>query len=229
MSDALPQRLAVGVAALRDGNAARAVDLLGPVAESEDLAEAEDLRDIRARVCTLYAQALLASGRASEARRPLLAARDLLTALGDEDGLAAVEELQGQIADALSDAFQATARRRTQQALAERSVEDILAEAPADRHTALLVERATAALDVGRPAEAERIARRALPRAEDEGDLRHQVLALLVLARTAEPARAWLEEARRRADDADAFNLLGFVVKTADSLGVTLQTSEAHG
>jgi len=228
MTDALPQRLAEGVAALRDGKASQAVDLLQPVAESADLAAAEDLRDIRARVLTLYAQALLAAGRASDARRPLFDARELLQALGDPDGMAAVEELQTHVSEAISERFQAAARRRTLTALAERDVDELLADTPADRQLEVLVERATAALEVGRPAEAEALARRALPRAEEGLDLRHQVLSLLVLARCAEHPHAWLEEARRRADEADAFNLLGFVVKTADDLGLTLQTRGIH-
>lgn len=224
----LPQRLAEGVAALRDGDAEGAVDLLGPVATDEELAAATDLRDIRARVCTLYAQALLAAGRPSEARHPLQDARDLLTDLGDPDGLAAVEELQSTLSEALSDAFQAQARRRTLRDKADADVDTILADVPPARHAPVLVEHATACLDVGRTDTARELAERALSAAEAHEDLRHQVLSLLVLARSSDTPAEPLEEARRRADAADAFNLLSFVVKTAEQVGVTLQDAGGH-
>lgn len=228
MSD-LALVLSDGVTALREGDTARAVELLGVVAEDAALAEASDLRDVRLRVLTLYAQALLDAGQASRARHPLQHARDLATTLGDPEASTAIAELEERIGTALSERFAAQARSRTLRALAERDIDDLLAEAPDDRHLAVLVERASAALEVDRPDEARRLAERTLHGATARDDLRHQVLALLVLARaTPGQASAHLEEARRRCDDADAFDLLAFVVQAADQAGVRLTTRGVH-
>lgn len=225
----LPQLLSEGVEALRDGNPDRAVETLRIVADDPQLAAAQDLQDIRLRVLTLYAQALLDAGQASAARHPLQGARDLAATLGASEAAAAIEELEARIGEAISATFAAQARSRTLRALAARPVEELLAEAPADRHPALLVERAAAALEVDRPEEAVELAERALDLATEHSDLRHQVMALLALSR-AQPARIreHLEEARRRCDEADAFDLLAFVVRAAEEADLSLATAGVH-
>lgn len=225
----LAQQLADGVQALRDGRPHKAVEWLRPVAEDPELADAVELRDIYARTCSLYAQALLEAGSASEARKPVRRALEALQAIGDTEGIQAVETLQARIADAISATFQAAATRRRLRALAERSVEDVLDGVDDElRHPPLLVERAAAALEVGRTPEAADIARRALDVAQRTGDLRHQVLARLTWAR-AEPARAGalLEEARLAADNHDDFTLIGAIARAAEELGHDFASPDA--
>lgn len=225
--NALATQLAEGVQALRDGDAVRATELLAPVAEDSDLAAAHDLADVRARVQTLYAQALLQAGQASRARHPLATARELLTELGDEAGLAAVAELEQQIGEAISAAFAARGRARSIRAETDRELEDRLDSVPPSARPALLVERATARLDAGDASGARPLASRALDLATQASDVRHQVLAGLILARAStdpEEARDYLQQAHRRADLADEFNLVGFVAKAASEAGIPLNT-----
>ncbi|MFK7931587.1 MAG: hypothetical protein AB8H79_25630 [Myxococcota bacterium] len=221
-------QLTEGLQALREGRPKDAVELLAPVATDDELAAAEELQDIYARVCSLYAQALLESGRPSEARVPLRAALEALTALGDADGTRAVTELQEQIGVAITADFQEQARRRTLRALADKDPDELLAGVTSpEQKAALLVERATAAVSAGRPTEATTLAHRARDFAIEHADVRHVVLAGMVLAQAQpELALQHLEDARRRADEADEFNLVGAVAKAAEAAGLALPDHE---
>jgi tetratricopeptide (TPR) repeat protein len=229
MSDDLAQQLADGVNALRDGRPERAVECLGPVVDDDDLAASDDLRDIFARACSLYAQALLHAGRPSEARRPVRRALELLEAIGDTGGIAAVQDLQAQIAQAIADDFAASANRRRLRALAEQPVDQVL-DGVEDlaRHAPLLVERAAAALEVGRGPEAVDIARRAVDAAQATGDLRHEVLARLTWARADPSATAeQLQVAHQAADRHDDFTLVGAIARAAEELGHAIAPPDA--
>ncbi len=220
----LAMTLAEGVQALREGDPGRAVPLLRTVVDDPDLSTDPDFRDIHARACSLLAQALLESGEPGSARRPLQQALEHLEALGDTEGQAAVKALQQRVGEAISEHFQAAARRRELRALADRPVEDVL-QGVSDpiRRAALLVRKATAALEVQRLADAATLAEAARDQAASVGDVRHQVLAGLALAR-ARPAEAarHLEAARAVADAADEANLVGAVAQAAAELGIDL-------
>jgi tetratricopeptide (TPR) repeat protein len=223
--DDLARDLASGVAALRKGDFVAAVDPLRAVATHADLAQTEDLRDIWARANSLYAQALLGAGRPGEARVPLRRALDALSALGDAEGVAEVEALQAQVGTAMADLFQAQARRRSARRLADQPWEQLVdGVTDPERRASLLLERASAALDLGRAVEARSIADVALDVARAAQDVRHTVMAHLALARTFsadDPAStvAHLELARAEADHADETALVGIAAKAAAELG----------
>ncbi len=220
----LAQRFVDGLAALRAGEADRAATLLAEVCADPDLATAPDLRDFYARACSMRAQALLLAGRPAEARRPLRDALDVLATLGDDAALAEVTALQAQIGEAMSQDFQAMARRREQRAAAARPLAEALAAAsgPAAQADAA-IKWSGGALADGRPAEAADAARVAAEIAAAAGDVRHEVLARIAWSH-ADPsaAVAQLELARARADAADEFNLVGAVARAAEQLDVTL-------
>lgn len=93
-------RLAAGVRLLREGRAAEAAAALEIVCRDPELAAAQDMRDIRARSFSLYAQALWKSGRPADALPYLEAALRLTRALGDVEGTQEVEALRQEIRDA---------------------------------------------------------------------------------------------------------------------------------
>lgn len=98
--ETLAARLAGGVRLLREGKPAEAAADLDVVCRDPDLAAAQDLRDVRARAMSLYAQALWKSGRPAEALPYLEAALRLARALGDVEGTQEVDALRQQLRDA---------------------------------------------------------------------------------------------------------------------------------
>lgn len=220
----LAQRLAEGVSALREGRAAAAAELLEPVATDPELAGSAELRNIYARVSSLYAQALLESGRPAAARVPVRAALDALSRLGDAVGTRVVTQLQERIAEAIAANFQDQARQRALRELAKRDPEELLAEfSTIEAKLPVMVKRANAARVVGDWTLARELGHRAAALADGAGDTRHFVLATILLAEVEpELAMQHLERARRRADAADEFNLVGAVAKAAAAAGVEL-------
>ena len=99
-ADTLAARLALGLRLLREGKAAEAAAELEVVCRDPDLAGAPDLRDVRARAMSLYAQALWKSGHSAEALPYLEAGLRLARALGDVEGTQEIEALRQQIRDA---------------------------------------------------------------------------------------------------------------------------------
>lgn len=227
----LADRLAHGVRALRERRPAEAVDALAPVAADPELAAAEDLRDVRARVLALYAQALLESGRPAEAEPVVRDAIRLVRRLGDKAGLEEVRGLQDRVVKALVEAADQARRREEQARVAATPLDVLLAGATDDRARAeALVKKAVALADVG-DASGAALARDALDAATRAADVTWQVFALVALARH-EPhaASEHLRSAARVADDADEFNLISVVVEASRTLGVPLPTHPgAHG
>jgi hypothetical protein len=227
----LAERVAAGVRALRDHRPAQAVIELGAVAADPELAAAPDLRDVRARVLALYAQALLESGRPTEAEPVVRDAIRLVRRLGDRAGLDEVRGLQDRIVKALVEASDQARRLEEQARIAATPLEALLADAPDDRARAeALVKKAVALADVGDPSGGA-LAREALAAATRAADVTWQVFARVALARH-EPhdAAHHLHEAARAADEADEFNLISVVVEACRALGVALPTHPgAHG
>ena len=221
---AVTDTLAAGVQALRDGQAEEAARLFDEACSDEAFSTQPDLRDLYARACSLHAQALLFAGRPARARKPLRRALDLLEALHDDDGLQAVRALEKQVGEAMAEDFAAMARRREQQALSRRSMDEAVAGIEAASVRAeILVKWGLGALSDGRADEAGAAAHRAIAEAQSCGNIKHEVLARLALA-SIEPDRAvaHLEAARACADAADEFNLVGAVARAAEQAGVSL-------
>lgn len=225
----LARRLLDGMAALRDARFDEARAALTEVAEDPDLAAADDLVDVRARACTLLVQAMLGAHALDDAGRWLDEAERLLGRLGDRDGLAEVRALRRQRADALTDrARKAQAAERLAR-LAATPLDEIRSRAPSPPALLdLLVQKANAEVEAGRPDEAADVAREALELAERLDSVRGEVLARMSLAR-AEPgcAQEQLALAWSRAERADEFNLVGAVARAAELAGVELPT--LHG
>jgi hypothetical protein len=99
-SEWLAARLAAGLRLLREGKAAEAAVELEVVCRDPELAGAQDLRDVRARALSLYAQALWKSDRARDALPFLEAALRLARALGDVEGTQEIEAMRQQVRDA---------------------------------------------------------------------------------------------------------------------------------
>lgn len=221
----LADRVRRGVDALKQGRPAEAVDALEPVATDPAFETQGDLADIRARVWSLLAQALLEAGRPHEADPWARRALQAVTDLGDEQGEQAVRALHQRIFAAATDLH----RQRTAiERVASTDVDELLAgaEGPQER-AGVLVEKANAEARVGRAAAATDLARRALAIARGADAAREQVLALLVLAE-AQPdeASGHLHAAWAIAEAADESTLVGAVARAAGTAGVRLPTLE---
>lgn len=222
----LARRLLEGIEALRAQRHDEAVEALREVASDPLLAAAADLVDIRARACTLLAQALLGSDALDAALEWLDEAERLFARLDDRDGLAEVRALRRQRTDLLADrARKAQAAERLAR-LAATPLDELRARAPSKPALMeLLVQKANAEVEADRLTDAAAIAGEALELALALDSIRGEVLARMSLAR-AEPARAaeQLELAWRRAERADEFNLVGAVARAAELAGVELPT-----
>jgi len=220
----LPERIRAGVEALRDGRPVEAVEALEPVATDPAFNTQDDLIDVRARVYSLLAQALLGAGRARDADEWARAALELALRLGDLPGEAEIRALQVEIRTANAQALQRLAEKKESRRIAQIPADVLLSgtEDPVEQ-AALLVKKANAEADAGRAEEGVAFARRALERALSAKALREEVLARLSIARC-DPASAVeeLTAAWRRAEAEDDFTLVGAVARAADLAGVTL-------
>lgn len=218
--------LLAGVHALQAGQPRKARALLEVVADDPVLAKATDLRDVRARACSLLAQACLNDEDATAADRWAMEAMRLLRAEDDPVGLAAVRSLHVDIRSGL-DAAQRRRLAADQEAkLATISVDELLADAPTPQLRAdRLVKKAQAELTAGRADEAAVVARLALQEAIEHDLIRERTLARTTLARAdASVAPSALHDAWADASAHDEFNLVGIIARTAERLGVTLPT-----
>lgn len=198
-----------------------AVVALEAVASDAGFRSQPDLADVRARVASLLAQALLGAGRAAEAEPHARQALQAARALG-EGGTEARTLLQAILADLARAEQAARQARRTAETPLDRLLEGIEGD---EALAAVLVRKANAEVDVGRPAQALPLARRALAHAIACGSLREEVLARMTVARAApEEAEAELRSAWQRAEAADDFNLVGAVARAARLSGVALPT-----
>jgi hypothetical protein len=225
MSDLdLAARLARGVQALADGHAQAARSDLQIVWDDGELAAATDLQDVRARVGSLLAQALLEVGEPELADRACRDTLRVLRRLGDKAGMDAVRELQDQAVRRLADHAQAQQNRAEAARVAETPLDELLRghDTP-EAQAAVFVRKATALLERGTPIPAIPLAERALHLAREHALVTWEVFARLVLARSA-PSRA--HEQLRAALDAAAgageFNLVSTIARTAEEAGLSL-------
>ncbi len=220
----LATALLEGTEALRLGRPGRAAERLALVVSHSGLNSAPDMADVRVRARSLYAQALLESGRPTEAEPPVLDAMRELRAVGDSDGLQSVRGLHKRVREAIAAEARDAARREALQALSATPLPELRQRARTPFALAeLLVQRANADAEVGQPQAGLRIAREALGLALELDDVRLEVLARLSVARC-EPDTALeqLEAARARADGASEFNLVGAVARAAAAHGLQL-------
>jgi hypothetical protein len=227
-SEQLAARVRSGVDALRSGRPADAVAALEPVARDPDFESQPDLADVRARVWSLLAQALHEGGRSREAEPWARKALAVAEGEGDREGVAAVRALHQAIFSAATEAARAERGARDARLLAATPLAEVLATLDPEHAASTLVAKAVADLDDGRPDDAAPVARMALERATEAGDVREQVLALLALAR-AVPAEAsdHLRAAWSVADAAAEFTLVGAVARAAELAGV--EVAVLHG
>lgn len=228
--DRLAAHLSEGVACLRRGDPARALLHLRPVVEDPSLAETPDLADIRSRALTLCAQALIDAPPPADGDglQPLEEAERMLdTAVGiDPAAEEAVRPLREALLDARTQRLETAARAKRTARLASTDIEPLLARiSDHGRRLDLLLHKAQAVLDAGRPAEAAAFAERILATPPD--DVRHDVMARLTLAAAAPPRSEELVlDAYRIAEGRSEFNLVAIVARTAEHLGVPLPTLE---
>jgi hypothetical protein len=216
--------LLAGATALADGRHETAVRELARVVGHAEFMRAEDMLDLRARALSLYGQALLESGRVRDAEAPVLDAMRALRSLDDEDGLREVRALHRKIRDGMAARARDVAAKAALVRLSRVPLDELRASARSPFALAdLLVQRANAEAELGRPAVGISLAEEALQVALGVGDVRLQVLAHLSIARC-EPTRAKRElvAALDRADRASEFNMVGAIARAAEVHGVAL-------
>jgi tetratricopeptide (TPR) repeat protein len=219
----LASALRDGVSALRQGRAEQAATLLASVCDHPAFVAAAELLDIRTRALSLCAEALLLSGRPAEALPRAETALQLVRQLGDLEGADEIERLRVRVQRALP----GPAAMGGDSGLLAQSLEELelSARRPIDR-AELLVRKATVELEAGHPALAVAAAERALLAAPQSP--RTSVLARLTLARV-QPERALqlLREAAEIGREAEDINLVGWVARSAELLGLDLRALDA--
>ena len=214
-----------GIEVLRRGDAALALPHLKRVVEDVALEAATDLQDVRARACSLLAQAQLQLGQLDGAQNHANRALDLLRAVGDPDGIREVEQLRAEIADAAQKRAEQERRQRSLEQLARTEVA-VLRERYERDPVALaeiLLKKSSAEIEAGRPVQARAIAEEVLDLACEGQWLRQEVLARLCLARvhpTSAPDQ--LLQAWRRAERASDHTLVATVARAAELAGLEL-------
>jgi len=220
-----PQRVARAVRALRERNPRLAADLLLPVAHSRALANAPDLVDVRAKVCSLLAQALLACDRPDAALTWVSTAQDLADTAHDAHARDTLTALRTQIEEGVAAATRTKASQRRRAHVASVPLEQLLGPVTdASRRRAVMVEKGLADADAGRPEDARRVLTAAKALADDASDCREQVLARIGLSRITSAPAPLLVDAVRVARDAGEPQLVGVVAREAELRGVDLGT-----
>jgi hypothetical protein len=187
-------------------HALRRGDLQGVIQQCESALHAADGRPaLQARVHAWVAQAHLGLGQARSARTSLRLALALARFSDDTAGLEELKELQTRIFSASLASNQAPAHGGAAE----------LPDTP--------VAHAVAALDAGDLDTGARLARDARTLAQDQGDTREEVLALLALARIPGETGTAILAAADVADDAGDMNLVTAVAKAAKAAGITLE------
>lgn len=176
------------------GRYAEATDRLPRLIAAADAAQRPDLC---ARAWTWLGHAHLYRSELGPARRALRQAAALATALGDDQGLAAISQLR--------------------QAVGAKAMQ---AAPPAQADTP--IGRACLALDAGDHALGARLAREARDAARADEDPRGEVLAWLALARVPTEADAAVRAAADVADRSGDRNLVTAVAHAARAAGVVL-------
>jgi len=224
----LAQHLLQGAEELNKGHPAEATTLLKVVATDPGLQDARDLADVRARACSLYAQALLGVDEIEEAEVWIREALRITRQEGDMDGLRVLRTLHADILKRKQDRQTQEDERARSVALAEVSVQEIVADARSPHELAQrLVERAAAAVEVQRFEEGHTIALQALDIATEHQMTRERVLAHLILARV-EPDNAQdiLVTALEVARQAHEVQLITLIAKSAQLFDVQLEPHE---
>jgi hypothetical protein len=224
----LASQLTRAVEALRRSEPSRALPDLAAAWADPDLVAATDLIDVRARVGSLYASALLELHRVDEADRVCRDTLRLLRGLGDPDGLHAVRELQDRITKAVVEAREMEARLAEASRVAATPLDALLADATTpDQRAGALVRKATALLDVGQLDEGADLAFVALDVARAHGLITWEVFARLSLVRAeVDGARAHLHAAHAAAVAAEEFNLVSAIVRAAATAGLDLPVEQ---
>jgi hypothetical protein len=221
----LTAQLSEGVAALREGRAAEAATKLEAVASDPAWEHATDMIDIRARVCSLTAQAFLESGRPADADRWCRQALRALRRAPEPDpaGLREVRELSDTIIKAMVAEQERTNNLSEGVRLASEPVGRLVRGLePAEKANAL-ARKAAAELQVGRSEHAQELATLAIDIANDADEVDVFVMASITAARANPPgAEALLAEAWRRAAAANEFNLISTLATAATTLNVPL-------
>lgn len=181
--------------------------------------------DIRARACSLYAQALLESGRPHDAEGPCREAIRLLRKLRDKPGLDEVRALQDRIVQAIAHDAEQASRLERMRVVAQTPLEALLADAPtSSARVEAMLQKAHAYADLDQRLDALPVAERAVAEADALAEVRQQVLARIALARAcdADRAVAVLVQASELAGDAREFNLIATIARAAEVAGLTL-------
>ncbi|MCO4744179.1 MAG: hypothetical protein KC912_05285 [Proteobacteria bacterium] len=220
----LASELARGVEALRSGEAADAATILQAVVDDEGFRAHPELQDVRARACSLLAQALLSTDQVGPADRYAREALDALENAPDDTGRAQIDELRREIMGRALTLRKEREQRSRRSRLRQIPVPELLAAAKDDdERTRLLIERATAESEAGDEAAAIRLADRARNLADKSCGLKEQVLSRLLVAQVDARQRVpALQSAYQLALAADEKGLITGIARTAEQVGTPL-------
>ena len=220
----LADTLAKGVQAVRDGRFSDGIPLLKTVVEDPEFRAHPELQDLRARACSLLAQALLATEDPGPADRFARQAVDILEEAGDTVGLAEVEGLRREILACAVENRRVADQRARRARLREVPIDELVSAASDSAEAArMLMERSMAEHEAGESSAAIGLANRARNLADDHGSVKEQVLTRLLVAQVDSHQRvAALRSAYHLALTADQTGLIAGVARTAEQLDVPL-------
>lgn len=225
MNDDLASVLAQAVAALHEGKHDSAIPGLREVVENEAFRVHPDLQDVRARTCSLLAQALLATDEVGPADRYAREALDALELAPDPLGRAEVDGLRKEIMSRAITLRREQDQRQRRERLRHLPLQEIIDAASDDAECArMLIERATADNEAGDHDAARRTANRARNLADRSAQLKEQVLSRLLVAQVDPDQRlAALRSAYQLALAADEPGLITGIARTATQVGIPLE------
>lgn len=179
-----------------------------------------------ARCASLLAQARLATGELEAARAASHDALRKTRLLGDAAALALLRDQDAAIGAALEAAGRERKARDRATHLTRQSVQDVVETAASPLALAdALIRLAGAHQLLGNGSDARTAALRAIPAADESGQVRERVLARLTLVEVSDVDRASvLADAHAIADAADETTLIGLVAKAAELAGMPIAT-----
>ena len=211
----LAQSLQKAIKFLREGNAKDAIEALEYVLHNDEFAQAEDLVDIRARTLSLYAQALLDENRFADSRKAAELAMELVKGLDDTTGEKQIRQLLRDISAKHLGALKMAGHIRRQKSAPQKTIQSLVEQAGTESGLSEMISQAALKLRIGRREDAQKLAEHILTL--DGVTEKDRVIALLLLTHTNPSAcDEYLEKAWAIADEANDFNLLQAIAKTAE-------------
>lgn len=210
----LAQTLHQAIVSLRNGETEAAIAALEQVLANEAFSQSEELLDIRARTHSLYGQALLDQNRFTDARASAETAMELAKRMKDTIGQQQIRKLLQDISARQLEALKMAGHLRKQQSSPEKTLDSLIQDAQDASSLDEIITQAANKLRIGRYSEAQELAQHVL-NSQSASEKDRVIAHLLWIHTDPDSCILHLEKAWAIADEANDFNLLQAIAKTA--------------